>query len=88
MATARQARARTDEQWLTTEQVAELTGYAAKTISNMRHESYPVEGPPWHRGPGGRPLYKRAEVVAWMRAKTAAVAPKGNGTKRAKKPAR
>jgi hypothetical protein len=66
MATRAGARARADEQWLTTAQVAALTGYAPKTLSNMRHPGAPHPGPPWHPGPTGKPRYKRSEVVSWM----------------------
>lgn len=92
MATARQARTRAaeSEQWLTTAQVSEITGFAAKTLTNYRYPGCTIEGPPWHMGPTGKPRYKRAEVLAWM-AKTskqakppkpATVAKKVNGAKK------
>lgn len=66
MATRASARARADDEWLTTAQVAELTGYNARTLANMRYPSATTEGPPWHTTPGGAPRYKRSEVVKWI----------------------
>jgi excisionase family DNA binding protein len=51
---------------LTTEEVAELLRVSKKTVYNWNYQG---QGPPRYRPSGGRLLFDRTEVEAWLRSR-------------------
>ncbi|WP_433597909.1 helix-turn-helix domain-containing protein [Nocardia sp. CA-135953] len=54
-----------EPEWLTPRQVADLTGYAPKTLSNWRHMT-PQKGPKCFKV-NGQYRYLRDDVREWMK---------------------
>ena len=53
-------------EFLTTVQVAKLTGLGTSTLENYRHDGV---GPKWVKlRPGGQIRYSRAELETWLKA--------------------
>ncbi|WP_068059458.1 helix-turn-helix transcriptional regulator [Nocardia xishanensis] len=52
-----------ETKWLTRQEVAELTGYTTKTLSNWHHLR---KGPRCFKVNGGRYRYRADEVRAWQ----------------------
>lgn len=54
-----------NKNYLTTKQVAEMTGFAASTLNNLRYHG---RGPRYLKVGNKRVLYDPADVDAWIRA--------------------
>lgn len=62
-----------ESNYISTKEVAELTGYAVVTLEQMRARG---EGPPFERrAPRARVRYPRAGVLEWMKGSKGASAP-------------